>query len=91
MSAAVIMIQIACLTLHTIALPEATIKIVNNVYSNISMTFCCRANRVEKCQRPFLCENPDEVKNVRINSVRYFKKMKNDTKATIYGKQFRFY
>lgn len=69
MFVAVFMIQVACISLHTIALPEATIKTVNDIYSNISMTFYCRANRIEKCEMPFLYDNLDEVTNVRIQCV----------------------
>ena len=84
MFAAVFMIQIASRTLHTKALPEATLRIAN-MHSNINMICCCRANSIEKCQRPFLCDNATGKRCE--NSVGYLTTRKNDTRGTIYGKQ----
>lgn len=73
--AAVLMIQIACLTLPTTVLPEATIRIVINMHSNISMLFflfffwgvgVCRANRTEHARRLFL-----EIIWIRLINVRF--------------------
>ena len=47
MFAAVFMIQIASLTLHTKVLPEAAIRIAN-MHFNITIC-CCKANGIEKC------------------------------------------